>query len=689
MASGPIWRTRVPDVIIGTAILLLTLAVFGQTAGFDYLYYDDNVYVTENPDVARGLTWRGLWAALTQPQNAGWTPLSTLSLMVDVECFGMRPGPSHVVNYILHAIGAFLLFAGLRQLSLNRWISAVVALGFAVHPLHVEPVAWISSRKDVLSGCLFMVALIVYARYVMRPRRPLYLAMVFIYATALMAKPTVITLPVLFLLLDYWPLRRVSHGTMLFEDVSLVWSLLREKIPMFAISALVGIVTIWAQISGSAVKSINEYGISSRITNALISYINYLKAFLWPVGLAPYYPHLGDGVPALQPLAAGLFLVTMTALGLYLSRRAPYLIVGWLWFVIGLLPTIGIIQIGSFSRADRFMYLPLIGLMIVVTLASDALTKPWPRRRHLLGPLWFIVIAVWAGVAWWQTGHWRNTELLFSHALRVTLDNPVARNNLAVAYLRKAEQVGDGGERSRLLAQAEEHLREAVRLDPAFVDSRNNLGIVLDLLGKPGAVEQFLAVLRDDPNNVDALVNFGNALQEERRYEEAIAQYRHALTISPQDREARYNLGVALVKSSRHGEAAEAFREVIRLDPNHVRACVNLANCLVVLGSPNEALRWAEEAVRQEPESAEAHYNVGLALHFLGRSGEAAGAFRRAVECDPAHADAHYNLGVVLATLNRGAEAVHHFEEAIRLDPGKAEAREALRVLRGQLAGGS
>ncbi|MCC6485991.1 MAG: tetratricopeptide repeat protein [Candidatus Hydrogenedentes bacterium] len=674
-----ITRDQLKTAAVAAALVLGILAIYHQVRAFGFLNYDDNVYITENPHVMNGVTREGVIAAFTQPINAGWTPVSTLTQMIDVDLFGLDPGPPHIINVIFHCSNTVLLFMLLRAMTGAFWPSAFAAALFALHPLHVEPVAWLSSRKDVLSMHFFLLTLKFYMQYAERPTWKFYLLSLFHYLPALLCKPMVVTLPVLLLLLDAWPLRRLAATPVFSEKRKIFRGLFREKIPFLIASLAVCAITVYVQSLGGAVRSLTEVGFLERLGNALVSYVTYVWVTVWPAGLAPYYPYPST----LSPWAvagAAVFLLAVNAFALLRWHKSPYLVTGWFWWLVTLLPVIGIVQIGSFARADRFTYLPHIGLFIVAAWGLEELTRKLPARRVVLPVGAVAVLAPLLAVSYVQASYWKDTITLFEHTLRVTGDNAVAHNNLGVALMKRARATQDGGAD---FASAESHLREAIRIAPAYADAYNNLGIALLLQGKEGSLESFERTLELAPDSPDALINVANARLARGSVDEAVLLYQHAVSLSPANVEAHYNLGVALAQKGDVEAAVSEYETAARLKPADATLHASLANGLLLLNRAAEAQAEAAEAVRLDPKYAPAQYYLGIAYHLQDQAASAEKALRAALDLNPDYVDAHQNLAAILANQGRVEEAIHHFSEAMRLDPANAAAGEALNVLRG------
>ncbi len=509
-------RQRQQAILVCVCLAVLIAAVYWPLRQAGFVNFDDDAYVTANPHVLGGLTVANMVWAFTAVRAGYWHPLTWLSHALDCECFGMNAGGHHAVNVLLHMANTLLLFLVLRRMTGATWRSACVAALFGVHPLHVESVAWVAERKDVLSGLFWMLAMWGYVRYVERPTWQRYAVVVAWYAMGLMAKPMVVTLPCVLLLLDYWPLGRtrwapsvVGHNAPL-RLGQLVW----EKLPLFALAAVSCGVTIWAQHRGGAISSLERLPVGLRIANAAVSYVRYMEKVVWPSGLAVFYPH--RAWPPGAVIAAGAILVAVSGLVIRKALREPHLAVGWFWFIGVSVPVIGLVQVGSQSMADRFTYLPLIGLFIMLCWSVPSRVM---ERRDLKAIAWVAaaaVVAVCAALSRVQVGYWRDSETLFRHALDVTRGNWVAHNKLGNALAQSGK-----------IEEAIAHYKQALWVTPNFAEAHYNLGIALAQTGK---------------------------------IEEAIAQYEQVLRISPDYAEAHYNLGVALGQADRIPDAIGHLR---------------------------------------------------------------------------------------------------------------------------------
>ena len=665
------WRR---DAVVAGLLLLAVGLAFGRAAGHDFVNFDDNVYVYDNPRVAAGLTADGIVWAFTGRHAANWHPLTWLSHMLDVQLFGLRPAGHHASSVLLHGLTAAFLFLALRSLTGRLWTSAFAAALFALHPMRAESVAWVAERKDVLSGLFFALALGAYARYARRPSSlPRYLAVVALFALGLMAKPMLVTLPLLLLVLDCWPLGRGCPARRSAPDRPGAhprrWGRLAlEKVPLLLLSAASAAVTLWAQ--REAIVSDELLSPGWRVANAAVSYVEYLGKSLFPANLAVFYPHPGSGLAAWKAATAGGTLVAVTAGTLAVRRRHPWLAAGWLWFLGMLVPVIGLVQTGGQATADRYAYLPQIGLAVALAWTTAA-AGGTARRRPMACGAAAAALALLALGAWRQTGHWRDSETLFTRALAVTPGNALAHNNLGVFLSTK-------GRTDEAIAQ----YRRALELWPRYAEAATNLGVALAGRGLlREAMGSYRDALSSDPGHAGARYNLGNALALLGRDDEAIREYERALAVDPGMTEARVNLCAALERRGRPEEAAAQCRAALADKPDSSEAHANLGAALAALGRFDEAVRQHEAALRLAPASAEARFNLGNALFACGRTGEAIAAYRAALAVRPDYAEAHANLGGAL--LQRGSleEAVASYRRALEIAPDTLEAHANLAAI--------
>jgi tetratricopeptide (TPR) repeat protein len=564
---------------------LLTAGIFAAyvpVLRFGFVNYDDPVYIANNPHVSGGITWSGMVWAFTHSFAGNWFPLTWISHMLDCQFFGLDAGVHHFTNLAIHTAATLLLFAVLRRITQARWPSALVAGLFALHPLHVESVAWIAERKDVLSAFFWMLTLWAYARYVARPTPSRYAWTLAVFALGLMAKPMAVTLPVVLILLDYWPFARG-------------WKLL-EKLPFLALSAAVSVVTYAAHAQAKAVVSLDTLSLATRVENTLVSYCVYIAKMFWPSGLAVFYPYPKTALAGPAVLAA-IGLATVTAAAMWAGRQRPYLTVGWLWYLVTLLPVIGLIQAGQQARADRYMYIPMIGLSIMLAWGGAELLRGWPQTRVALG---VAICAACAVATWFQVGYWENGVKLFQRAVDVTADNYVARFNLA-------HELRESGDNAGAIRQ----LEAAVRFQPDSGLAHDELG---ELLGKQG------------------------------RIDEALAELRKAEVFLPGDAALHYHIGILLGSAGHPEQAADELSQAIRLDAGNVDAHRNLAVSLAMMDRLPEAVAEFRTATVLKPDDARLRFNLALALLDLGRKQEAIEQLREALKFNPEFAEARAAL---------------------------------------------
>lgn len=614
-----VWPRR-RTLWIYVVLFAATLAVYAQTAQFDFVNFDDPDYVTANPHVSGGFTAANVTWAFTSGDAANWFPLTRLSHMLDYQLFGRSAGGHHLVNVLLHATAVLLLFAFLHRATRRRWLSAWVAAMFALHPLHVESVAWVAERKDVLSTVCAMLALWSYVRWVERPSVRRYLLIALAFGLGLMAKPMVVTLPPIMLLLDVWPLGR--------------WPRWREKIPLFAMSAASAAIAWTVQQAGGAVRTAEQFPLLLRVENAPISCVVYIFQWFWPARLAVFYPYPAE-IPLWQAAAAALAIAAITAIALRELRRRPYLAVGWLWYLFMLAPVIGLVQVGAQARADRYTYMPTIGISIMLAWgAAEAVTR-LPRAKPAVSAIAIVTCAAAAAVTWVQIGFWRDSATLFQHAVDVTEGNYLAHHNLGVAL---AESPGT-------TQQAVNEFQTALRIKPNYLRAHTDLGSAYAKLGRlSDSQAEYRAALAIDSNLPIPHNNLGNTYAQLGLWSEAISEYQAALRLDPEYTDARHNLA--------EGE-------------------YNLGLALAKAGRTAEAVAHLEAALRARPDYPEANNNLGVVLsQYPSRTNEAIGHFEAALRIDPNYADAHVNLGVALSQLpGRLPEAIAQLEAAERIQP--------------------
>ena len=732
-------RRPLRELLISALLVLVTCAVYWPVRHYDFVNHDDPVYVYENPQVQRGLSAAGVaWAfGRLTGEHTYWHPVTWLSLMLDRQLFGPGAGGFHVVNVAFHAVNAALLFLVLLRMTGACWRSAAVAALFAWHPLQVDSVAWIAERKNVLSTFFWLLTMWTYVRYVEKSKVqslkskvpgpesnvqgpkskvlerepctthhawPYYTLMLVFFTLGLMCKPMLVTVPAILLLLDVWPLRRVEFSapaapitpTLQHSSTPLL-RLFLEKVPLLLLSAASAAITIVAHQHLGSLTAEGTLPTGARLGNAAVSYARYLGKAFWPANLAVHYPHPGSWPPG-WVAGASAVLLGVSVWTVMARRRQPYLLAGWVWFLVTLLPTIGIIQASSQAMADRFAYVPLIGLFImVVWFVADL----WPAGRSRGVALTITTVAMLAAclvATRLQLRYWRDSEALFRRAVSVTKRNFLAEYSLGCALGAKNK-----------LDEAQTHFTAALKIKPDYAEAYDNLGVVLQMQGKSAAAEaEFRAALQLKPGLTRAHNNLGLTLQARGQGSEALAELHETLRLQPNDSEAHNNLGKILAEQGKLAEAAAELEEAIRLRPDYAGAHYNLGSVFVLkgqlpeavgpylaalkaqpdyadadqalglvsvaLGKTNDAVKYFSEALRLKPDAAESHFRLGDILLNQGKAEEAARHFSTALQSRPDYPEAHYQLGIILAGRKQTAEAILHLREAVRLKPNWLEA---------------
>ncbi|HVM47769.1 MAG TPA: tetratricopeptide repeat protein [Candidatus Acidoferrum sp.] len=737
-------------------LLALVLGVFLPSLGHGFVNFDDDVYVYSNAHVPHGLTRENLHWALWTLDAGFWHPLTWLSLLLDGQLYGLRPGGYHLTNLLFHAANTILLFLLWRRMTGATWRSAFVAALFAAHPIHVEPVAWISNRKDLLSALFWMLSQLMYVFYA-EVRAPtcqttnlaansqhnapgaacqaarsaypvlpvaaqaglLYLLSLSFFLCSLMSKTMAVTLPLILLLMDWWPLKRFRLEAQ-HTGSGTLWFLLLEKLPFLAAAFGCGLLTMRAERGVGALQSGAALTLLERVANAILSYVRYLGQTLWPRDLAVYYPYPHSFAPW-QVIGAGLLLLIVSGVVLWAARRQPYLPFGWIWYVVTLLPVIGLIQVGSHSHADHYTYVPLIGIFSLVAWGVSDLAKCRPRGVLATGATAGLVLGLCVVFSRHQLGYWQDSETLLRHAIAVTEDNDLMHNNLgalmvgqgrldeAIEEFRVADKlhpdsarvhdnIGAALAKQGKLKEAMEHLREAIRLDPEWAGAHNNLGAVLGQLGRfDEAMDHLQTAVKLAPRDAGAHCNLADAFAVVGRLDEAIAQYQAALTLTPDDAQTRRNLGVALAREGRFQEAIVQLQQAVESDPKLASAQSHLANVLLRCGRPAEAAVHYQAAIDVQPSDPSLLNNLAWVLATCPLAAVRNGP--RAVElAEQAERLSGGNNSSILGTLaaayaeaGRSTEAVAAARRALdvagtRADPAQAA---SLRAMLGLFQGGA
>lgn len=629
--------------ILGVCVFLAAISwvVFGRTRHYGFVNFDDDDYVYGNPEVARGLTWRGIAWAFTHIHSNNWHPLTWISHMLDCQLYGLNPAGPHLTNVLLHTVSAILLYLVLRRMTGFQWRSAFVAAVFAVHPLRVESVAWVSERKDVLSGFFFMLTVAAYVRYARRPFSLVRYGLVWLlFALGLMCKPMLMSVPLVLLLLDYWPLNRsamATAGTQLdrhdqVRRQTAGWLVL-EKLPLFGLAVASGLITLFAQ--SKAIDPFPNMSLPLCVENALIACVAYLGQMFWPAGLVVLYPFSAGNV-GISGVVLSLTLLAAISVGAILLRhRHPYCLTGWFWYLVMLAPVIGILQVGSQARADRYTYLPQIGLYILLTWMAAELSASWRIRRWVRGGSALAILAALITCARVQTAYWHDSRTLWNRALACTSDNSIAHNNLGNMLFQE-----------RAVDEAIAEFRKALEINPDYVQAHNNLGTALFLTGNTDeAMVQLQKALQLKPDYAPARVNLANLLMKQGNLDGAITQYQRALQIEPEIPEACFNLGNALcLKGNLDGGIAQ-YRRALAINPDDADVQNNLA--WVLVSFPQAAPRHGQEAVNLSERANQLTGNanpimlrtLAAAYAEVGRFQEAVATAQRAAQLAEAQSD--------------------------------------------------
>jgi tetratricopeptide (TPR) repeat protein len=662
-----------------------TAMLYWPVTGHDFINYDDHQYIVENPHITPGLTWRGLLWSFESGHAANWHPLTWISQMIDCSLYGLNPAGHHLTNLLFHVANTVLVFLLLKGMTASVWRSFFVAAFFGFHPLHVESVAWASERKDVLSAFFWLTTLMAYLRYCRKPCRSTYLLCLILFALGLMSKPMLVTLPFVLLLLDFWPLKRFrwprsSTGPLSLRNqnharddarlgdsgesvVHLVW----EKLPLFALTLGAAVVTYLVQKAGRALWTGDELPVQERLANALISYVRYVGKTFWPTDLALVYPYEHHWQGHLVFGAAAL-LLAWSCLCLWGAKRYPFGVVGWFWYLGTLIPVIGLVQVGDQAMADRYMYIPSIGLFILVIWAVDELlaAPAWLARCRV--PLAVAALAACSVCTSVQLKYWVNSEQVFRHAMRVTANNYIAGNALG-----KHEQ--DLG-RSEV---AFDLYTRAVGIEPRYAPAQYNLGTVLLEKGRlEEAIKHFAMAAKADPGLPEAQYNWGKALLDQGKLDEAAAHFSKAAQLEPDDAEVHYSLGTLLMKQSKQTEAIAQLTEALRLKADYPEAHRNLALVLMSQGKVSEGIAHFSEVVRLEPKNPRARLDLGLALLDQNQPAAAERQFAEALRLEPDDAEMHYRLATALIRQHKSKDAIFHYREALRRQGNYADALNGL-----------
>jgi len=627
-------------VLVCVLLVAVTLVVYWPVQDYDFIVLDDNLYIYENRYIQNGFSFDSLKWAFINTIAGMWIPVTWISFMVDSQLWGLSPGGLHIVNLFFHLANIAFLFFLLEKLTGDFWPSAFVATLFALHPIHVESVAWITERKDVLSAFFFFLTIGGYSRYVNQPGVIRYFITFLFFAMGLMAKPMLVTLPFVLLLLDYWPLERFKFGQIIHHSnrskTYHFFYLVFEKIPFLIFTVLVSVLTYLGTKGVGGIASLESLPVDVRVTNALAYYLKYIGKLLYPANLSVLYPHPNTASWFSIVGTSGL-LLGMTWVFIRKARTYPFSIVGWLWYLGMLFPVIGLVHAGTQGMADRFAYLPFIGLYIAIAWSVPALSAGLSHRKTGIAVLSAIVLSIFITTTWHQVHLWENSISLFRHTLKHTDNNYLIHNNLGTV-LQEQGNIDD----------AIKHYREALRIQKDYVSAYDNLGM---------------------------------ALLEQGNIDEAIEHFQEALRIEPDFEKAHNSLGIALQKQGNIGDAIEHYREALRIKPDYVKAHNNLGITLQKQGNIDEAIEHFQEALRIEPDFEKAHYNLGLALQKQGNIDDAIEHYREVLRIKPDYVLAHNNLGIAFYYKGDVAMAIRHFEKAIEINPNYFDAKNNLKKM--------
>ena len=623
------------EIIICIFLIAATLAVYWKITNHEFINYDDGLYVTENSHVQAGLTFKNIKWAFTTGHAANWHPVTWLSHMLDYELYGLNPMGHHWMNLQIHIINSILLFIVLKMMTGAVWKSAFVAALFALHPLHVESVAWISERKDVLSTFFWILSMWAYVRYVKQSDKKRYFLLILFFILGLMSKPMLVTLPFALLLLDFWPLSRFQSSTKGYYDFNhkTIAGLIWEKLPLFLLTTVSILVTFFVQQEGGAVKSLEAFPLTLRFANALFAYLSYLGKTIWPQNLALIYPYPSISI-FWQIILLLPALICISVLVIKSARGFPYLATGWLWYLGTLVPVIGLIQIGYQSMADRYTYIPLIGIFIIFSWGMQDIFPRRQNKKILLALIASLTITSFMVCTWFQVCYWQNSTVLLKHTINVTHNNSMAHYVFGLAL----EQQGK-------LDEAVLQYNEALYIKPEFARAHNVLGAAFLRNGKlKKAIYHFNEAVNINPNYAKAHNNLAIALLTKGKFEEAVFHYKKALKINPKDEYTRKNLANFLSNQGRIDEALEHYNKALVINPEDWDAHCKLGGILEKHGKFNKAMRHFAEVIRINPGYAPAYNEIGIILAQKGKLQKSNTFFLKAIQLKPDYKEARNNL---------------------------------------------
>lgn len=647
-------------------IVAATVFVFAQVRNFEFINLDDQIYVAQNTRIGDGWTLDNVHWAFTTTYFANWHPIVWLSYFVDDELFGEDPGGFHTTNLMIHIANALLVYVVLFRMTGALAQSMLVAILFAIHPLHVEPVAWISSRKDLLSAFFGFLSILAYVQYTRRGSFFWFVMSLLVFTCSLMSKQMLVTLPFLLIVFDVWPLQRARFprcetGEQTSEfDVQPWRRIFLEKTPFLLLAFVFCGIAVAAQKTEGNLASLAEIPFATRIANAVVVYTLYMFKTIWPAKLSVYYPYPREAYSVMSIAISASLLIGISIVAARLCRWRPSLFMGWLWFLGMLVPVIGIVQIGNQQMADRYTYIPLIGLFISLVWTA----VPLSRFRPITYVCFTVVVILCAVCSWRQTAHWKNSHDLFSHAVSVTSNNSVAHNNLGNALLHDLNQPRN----------AIPHFERAIEIDPRHVKAQVNLGNALHQIGDfDGAVEQFELALKTDRRRAQAHYyahyHLGLTLQRQGKHARAVRHFEEFVKSAPLHAKAHNNLATSLHACGRHDEALQHFQKATNLDPENPGIRINLGTALHVNGRLRDAIACYQEVIRIAPAYASAHLSLARAYWDAKDRRLARTHFKTAIELSPQNAEFHDEFGSFLLELGDVEAAIHEFEAALRIRP--------------------
>ena len=669
--SGSAAYSRLPSpwiiAVVYVSLALTTLVTYSPLRQSEFVNWDDGAFVYNNPHVADGLSLENFQWSFGIHGPGQWHPVSWWVHQLNCEMFGLDPGAHHMVSLVLHVIVALLLLTVLWRISGSFWPSAMVAGLHALHPLSVESVAWVAHLREPLSLLFWLLVMWAYYAYSRKGGTMRYLLVVLLFALGLMAKPTLITLPFVLLLLDWWPLNRVRFGADFFPRNSNtdpayrpIGRLVLEKVPLLVLSFISAYLAYLCQKSMGSVVSLESHSMGDRLANAAQSYVLYLRNMVWPTDLATLYP-LPEQFHALHVAGALLLLIGITAIAVYYCRQAPHLLVGWLWYLGTLVPVIGILKMGEMTAmTDHYMYVSLLGIYIAIAWQLVWWVKRKPQIRTVVCGVVGLVLVACITLTGRQVGVWRNSVTLWKHTLAVTEESNAAHNNLGDALMESGQ-----------LEEAFGHFQEAARMVPNSFLPKNNAGNALLTLGRVAeSIPFFQEAAAMAPGRAEVQYNLGRAFQLEEKLPEAIAQYEKAILIKPEFADALTNLGVCLRSSGRSEEAIEHFEQAIQSDPDFVGAYIQLGITLNALGRKTEALSYFEKVLEINPSDFPANYHSAVVLLALGRRTESLKHFQTSLRLRPNNGGIHHGISWIMATapeseLRNGKLAIAHARTAL------------------------